>query len=127
MTALAGGLIALILGIILIIAWWGFFIKALMAGIPALLILGGALATYLGIEEMKDRKASESFDTPLGDPKDDLKSEVDSLKEEIKELKDEKTSAEKEIKELKTETKPAEKETKETKAEKKPPEKEDKK
>jgi len=83
MMALVGGLIALILGIIGIIVWWGFFLKALMAGVPVMLIMGGALATYLGIEEIKDKKASESFDTE----KDDLKKEVDSLKHEINELK----------------------------------------
>ena len=55
-----------------------------MAGIPVMLILGGALATYLGIEEMKDKKAAESFDTE----KDDLKREVDTLKQELKDLKD---------------------------------------
>jgi hypothetical protein len=85
MTALLGGLVALILGIIGIIFWWGYFIKALMAGVPIMLILGGALATYLGIEEIKDKKAAESFDTE----KDDLKREVDTLKEEIKGLKKE--------------------------------------
>ncbi len=82
--ALAGGLVALILGIIGIVVWWSYFLKALMAGIPVMLILGGALATYLGLEEMKDKKAAESFDTE----KDDLKREVDTLKQEIKELKD---------------------------------------
>lgn len=90
MMALAGGLIALILGIIGIIAWWPYFVKALAAGIPLVLILGGALATYLGIEELKDRKASESFETgPSG-----LQDEVQSLKEELKELKQEKEVAE---------------------------------
>lgn len=82
--ALAGGLVALVLGIIGIVVWWSFFLKALMAGIPVMLILGGALATYLGLEEMKDKKAAESFDTD----KDDLKREVDTLKQELKELKD---------------------------------------
>ena len=86
MMALAGGLVSLILGIIGIIIWWGYFIKALMAGVPVMLILGGALATYLGIEEIKDKKAAESFDAD----KDDLKQEVASLKEEIQELKTEK-------------------------------------
>jgi lipoprotein signal peptidase len=62
MAALFGGLISLVLGIIGIIIWWGYFVKALAAGIPALLILGGALATYLGIEELKDRKSAEKFD-----------------------------------------------------------------
>jgi hypothetical protein len=90
MMALAGGLIALILGIIGIIAWWPYFVKALAAGIPVVLILGGALATYLGIEELKDRKASESFETgPSG-----LQDEVQTLKEELKELKQEKGAAE---------------------------------
>jgi uncharacterized membrane protein YqjE len=84
MMALAGGLVALILGIIGIVVWWGYFLKALMAGVPVLLLLGGALATYLGIEEMKDKKAAESFDTE----KDDLKREVDTLKQELKDLKD---------------------------------------
>ena len=82
--ALAGGLVALVLGVIGIVVWWSYFLKALMAGIPVMLILGGALATYLGLEEMKDKKAAESFDTD----KDDLKREVDTLKQELKELKD---------------------------------------
>ena len=90
MTALLGGLAALILGIIGIFVWWPLFVKALAAGVPAVLILGGALATYLGIEEIKDKKASESFDTD----KDDIKREVESLKEEIKDLKKEKTTEE---------------------------------
>ena len=88
MMALAGGLVALILGIIGIVVWWSFFLKALMAGIPVMLILGGALAAYLGIEELKDKKAAESFDTE----KDDLKREVDTLKQELKEIKDTKSS-----------------------------------
>jgi len=84
MMALAGGLVALVLGIIGIVVWWAYFIKALAAGIPVMLILGGALATYLGIEEMKDKKAADSFDTE----KDDLKREVDTLKQELKDLKE---------------------------------------
>jgi hypothetical protein len=90
MMALAGGLIALILGIIGIIAWWPYFVKALAAGIPVVLLLGGALATYLGIEEIRDRKASESFET--GQP--GLQDEVQTLKEELKELKEEKATIE---------------------------------
>jgi len=90
MMALVGGLVALVLGIIGIIIWWGYFIKALMAGIPVMLILGGALATYLGIEEVKDKKTAESFDTE----KDDLKREVETLKKELHEIKEEKKNGE---------------------------------
>ena len=44
MAALAGGLVALVLGIIGISIWWSYFLKALAAGVPIMLILGGALA-----------------------------------------------------------------------------------
>jgi len=88
--ALAGGVVACVLGIIGLIIWFGEFIQLLLAAVPIMLILGGALATYLGIEEIKDKKASENFET---DP-EDLKQEVESLKEEIKGLKDEKTTTE---------------------------------
>ena len=92
MTALIGGLIAVVLGIIGISQWYALFFKALLASVPAMLILGGALAIYLGIEEMKDKRASESFESDTSD----LKSEVESLKEEIQELKEEKTPTEEE-------------------------------
>jgi hypothetical protein len=92
MTALIGGLIAVVLGIIGISQWYALFFKALLASVPAMLILGGALAIYLGIEEIKDKRTSESFETDTSD----LKTEVETLKEEIKELKDEKQSLEEE-------------------------------
>ena len=112
MTALIGGLIALILGFIGISIWWGYFLKALAAGIPIILILGGALATYLGIEELKDRGSSENFEPES----EDLKSEVETLREELKGLKEEKkeiAAVEKKVeKAVKEEKKPAEKEEK---------------
>ncbi len=89
MAALVGGLVSLVLGIIGIIIWWGYFVKALAAGIPALLILGGALATYLGIEEWKDRRSAEKFDEePQKEPDTTkLKEEVESIKKEVQDLK----------------------------------------
>ena len=59
MVALVGGLIALLLGIIGIFAWWDEFLWLLKGVIPPILILGGVLATYLGAEEMKDKKRAE--------------------------------------------------------------------
>jgi len=92
MAALGGGLVALILGIIGIIMWFGYFVKALQAGVPAMLILGGALAVYLGYEELKDkRNTPDTFD----DSTTALKSEVESLKDEIRQLKEEKKEVEK--------------------------------
>ncbi len=86
MAALAGGLAAVILGIIGIILWWDAFLLLVMGALPAMFILGGALAAYLGFEEIKDKRAAERLD----DKSSDLKKEVDSLKEEIKGLKEQK-------------------------------------
>ena len=91
MMALLAGVGSLALGIILIVFFWGEFVDLLQGGIPIMLILGGALAAYLGYEEMKEKDASESLDTETSD----LKGEVESLKEEIKELKGEKSGTEK--------------------------------
>jgi small neutral amino acid transporter SnatA (MarC family) len=87
MAALVGGLISLILGIIGIVIFWGYFVKALAAGIPALLILGGALATYLGIEEIKDKRSAMKYDEKPDTS--ELKGEVESLKKEVEDLKKE--------------------------------------
>jgi len=86
MTALAGGIAAVVLGIIGLVIWWADFLEILKGTIPAMFIMGGALAAYLGYEEIKDKKAAESFE----DSTVDLKQEVDSLKKELEELKKEK-------------------------------------
>ncbi len=93
MAALAGGIAALVLGIIGIIIWWGEFIDILLGGVPVMLILGGALAAYLGFEEIKDKKTTESFDDTT---QDKIHQEVKDLKEEIKDLKEDKKEPEKE-------------------------------
>lgn len=87
MAALFGGIVALILGIIGIIIFWGYFVKALAAGIPILLILGGALATYLGIEEWKDKRSEKKLEEEPDTS--ELKDEVQSLKKEVEDLKKE--------------------------------------
>lgn len=90
MISLVGGAAAFVLGIIFLWIWRGSFLEVVMGTLPALFILGGALAAYLGYEELNDKSASESFD----DEKTELKSEVESLKEEIKSLKGEKEEKE---------------------------------
>jgi len=92
MAALAGGIAALVLGIIGIIIWWGEFIDILLGGVPVILILGGALAAYLGFEEIKDKRTTESFDDTS---QDKIHQEVKELKKEIKDLKKDKEEPEK--------------------------------
>ena len=97
MTALFGGIVALVLGIIGIVVFWKFFLMILGGGIPLILILGGALATYLGLEEVKDKmeqkkEEDEGFTATYGQENAEkesrkYKEEVDALKKEIDELK----------------------------------------
>jgi len=49
------GVVAIILGFILLIVWWPLFIKALMALVPILLILIGAGALIYFISEVKSK------------------------------------------------------------------------
>ena len=84
MIALAGGLVALVLGIIGIVVWWCYLLEVLMGVIPVILILGGALATYLGVGAMMDKKTVEVYD-PI---KKEFRREIDTLKQELKDLKD---------------------------------------
>ncbi|MBW1867467.1 MAG: hypothetical protein JRI38_06970, partial [Deltaproteobacteria bacterium] len=63
----------------------------LLAGaIPAMLLLGGGLALYLGFDELKDswKKDDTTVDVPApaGDP-ETYKKEIDDLKKEIDTLK----------------------------------------
>jgi len=84
MMALAGGSVALVLGIIGIVVWWCPLLEILMGVIPVMLILGGALATYFGFERMMDKKTVEIYD-PI---KKEFRREIDTIKEELKDLKD---------------------------------------
>jgi len=86
MAVFAAGLAALVIGIVGIVAWGEYLIIVLKGSVPVMLILGGALAAYLGFEEIKDKGSSDTIE----DGGADLKQEVESLREEIKVLKEDK-------------------------------------
>jgi len=92
MKTLIGGAIAAALGLIGLVIWWGQFLMVLAGIIPAMLLLGGALAIYLGFDELKDTwKADEaaepSAESSEGEDVEKYKKEIDDLKEEIETLK----------------------------------------
>ncbi|MBI5966787.1 MAG: hypothetical protein HY882_02865 [Deltaproteobacteria bacterium] len=59
MKILLGGIVALIIGVVGLAIWWTEFLLILQGSIPILLALGGALAIYLGIEDIKTASAVE--------------------------------------------------------------------
>ena len=92
MKTLIGGAVAAALGLIGLAVWWGEFLMVLTGIIPIMLLLGGALAIYLGFDELKDTwKQDDSFEAPPSSDTDveKYKQEIDDLKSEIKSLKKE--------------------------------------
>jgi len=85
MVALIGGLAALVLGLIGLVAWWSEFLLLLKGCIPLVLLLGGALAAYLGVEEIKDKNRAEK--EAAREPFAPAAEDVDKYKNEVAELK----------------------------------------
>jgi|YelNatPaOPRAMG01_1025707.scaffolds.fasta_scaffold00748_34 hypothetical protein len=84
MAVLAGGIGAFILGIIGLVIWWNQFLTLLAGAVPAILILGGGLAAYLGYDELKEKKREEAPKPETSE----LKEKIESLEKELKELKE---------------------------------------
>ena len=64
------GVVAIILGLILLIFWWSMFIKALMALVPILLIVIGAGILIYFISEIKSKLEMKKEETaPSGEKK----------------------------------------------------------
>ena len=59
MKTLIGGAIGAVLGIIGLAIWFKAFLQLLAGVIPAMLLLGGCLALYLGFDELKDTWKNE--------------------------------------------------------------------
>jgi hypothetical protein len=64
------GVVAIILGLILLITWWSMFIKAIMALVPILLIVIGAGILIYFISEIKSKLEMKKEETaPSGEKK----------------------------------------------------------
>lgn len=50
-----GGLVSIILGIIGLVYWWSYFLKALMAVVPIFLVFLGIVFIIFGYSELKDQ------------------------------------------------------------------------
>jgi hypothetical protein len=99
MKVFLGGIAAAFLGIIGMFVFMGPFLHLLAGAIPLMLLAGGAMAAYLGYDEVKDRlpftrkteatEAPVNSDTQLREEADRYKREVDRLKAELEKSKTE--------------------------------------
>ena len=63
MKILVGGIVAVILGVLGLIAWWPEFWQVVKGVIPIVLVIGGIMGIYLGIEEVKASASSKKEET----------------------------------------------------------------
>lgn len=95
MLLLIGGIVAGILGVIGFSLWWDAFITILKGGVPIMLILGGILAVYVGLDAMKDKMREErrSQDEKLEKAQEEIermRTQSQQYLEEIEKLKEQK-------------------------------------
>jgi predicted tellurium resistance membrane protein TerC len=82
MSLLIGGIVSGILGVIGFSLWWDDFIHILKGGVPVILILGGILAIYVGLDAMQDRMRE---DRQKQDEKlEKAQEEIERVKEQTK-------------------------------------------
>jgi len=95
MSLLIGGVISAIIGLISLIFWWGDFMTIVKGAFPICLLLGGALAVYVGIDEMQekvneDKLSQEEKLEKVRQEAELAKAEAEKYKEELSKLKEKK-------------------------------------
>jgi small neutral amino acid transporter SnatA (MarC family) len=93
MLLLIGGIVSSILGLIGFFFWWSAFIAILQGGVPILLILGGILAIYVGVDSMQDkmREDRQRQDEKLEQAQAEIervKAQSEQYREELEKLKE---------------------------------------
>jgi uncharacterized protein (DUF3084 family) len=93
MSLLTGGVIAAVFGLISLIFWWGDFINLIQGALPIFMLLGGALAIYVGFDEIQDkiREERQRQDEELEKAKEEIesaKAEAERYREELDKLTD---------------------------------------
>lgn len=95
MSLLFGGIISAIFGLVSLIFFWSDFMTILKGFLPVFLLLGGALAVYVGIDEMqeKNREERRRQEEKLQQTREDLekfKAQAEKYKEELDRIKEQK-------------------------------------
>ena len=90
MKVFLGGIGAAFLGIIGMFVFMGPFLQLLAGAIPLMLLARGAMAAYLGYDEVKDKlpftRKVETTESPIN-AEAQLREEADKYKKEVEKLK----------------------------------------
>jgi arginine exporter protein ArgO len=96
MSLLIGGIVSVIFGVIGFSIWWSDFVIILKGGIPIMLILGGVLAVYVGMDAMQDKMREE---------RQKQEEKLEKAREEIEQVRAQSEQYREEIEKLKNQTK----------------------
>jgi arginine exporter protein ArgO len=93
MSLLISGVVSVILGVIGFSLWWSEFVIILQGGVPIILMMGGILAVYVGLDAMQDRIREErqKQDEKLDKTREEIeqiRAQAEQYREEIEKLKD---------------------------------------
>ena len=93
MSLLIGGVISAIFGLISLIFCWSDFMTIVKGSFPIFLLLGGALAVYVGIDELQEkiREERQRQEEKLVKAQEEIelvKAQAERYKEELDKLKE---------------------------------------
>ena len=93
MSLLISGIVSVILGVIGFTLWWDAFVVILRGGIPIMLIIGGILAVYVGLDAMQDRLKEERLkqEEKLERTREEIeqvKAQAEQYREELERLRE---------------------------------------
>jgi ABC-type multidrug transport system fused ATPase/permease subunit len=94
MSLLLGGVVSVIVGLLGLIFWWSDFVIILKGGIPIIIVLGGILAVYIGLDELQEklkeeRQKQEGSLAKAMEEIEMVKAQAEKYKEEIDKMKEE--------------------------------------
>lgn len=89
MQVMIGGIIAAVVGLLGIVIWWSQFVTLLAGGIPVALLIGGALAIYVGYDEIRDQMREKKEASARNDELEKAKQELEKAKAEAERYKEE--------------------------------------
>ncbi|MDD5099763.1 MAG: hypothetical protein PHP66_02310 [Syntrophales bacterium] len=93
MALLISGVVSIVVGVIGFSLWWNDFIIILKGGVPIILIMGGILAVYVGLDAIQDRAKEERQKQEEKMHKtqqeiDQVKAQAEQYREELERLKE---------------------------------------
>jgi len=93
MALLISGVVSIVVGVIGFSLWWNDFIIILKGGVPIILVMGGILAVYVGLDAIQDRAKEERQKQEEKMHKtqqeiDQVKAQAEQYREELERLKE---------------------------------------